>query len=71
MEPENLVNCLKHFRRRFATVFLRHCVLSGGTQRSALPHFLSEKIETKLNILFPQVRMEPTTSQFAPRLANQ
>ena len=44
----------------------RHCLLSGKTQRRALPGHQSEemKILIQINILFPRVGIEPTTTRF-------
>ena len=46
-------------RPPLSTEFRKHYVLSGGTQRRALPHYQSEEIKI-LNISFPRIGMEPT-----------
>ena len=47
---------------RFSPSSGRHCVLSGGTRRRALPRHQSEEMKM-LNISFLPVGIEPTTSR--------
>ena len=44
-----------------------HCVLSGGTQRRAMPRHQVEEIKI-LNISFPRVECEPTIKKFSRKL---
>ena len=61
MEPS-----VKTHRSPLSAEFWRHCVLSGGTQRRALPRHQSEemKIKMQVNILSPRVGIKPTNSRF-------
>ena len=51
---------VKTLRSPLSVKFGIHCVLSGGTQRCALPRHQSEKVKI-LNITFPRVEIEITT----------
>ena len=58
---------VKTLRCPLSDGFWRYCMLSGETQRSALPRHRSE--ETKIfNISFPRVRIRSTTTAFSSYL---
>ena len=56
----------RHFRFPMSTELWRHCVLSGGTQRRALPRYQSEEMKI-WNISFLRVRIESTIVAFSTR----
>ena len=55
---------VKSLRSPLSAEYWRHCLLSGRTQRRALPRHQSEEMEiqTKVNTSSPRVGIEPTTS---------
>ena len=70
---------VKTLRSPLSAEFWRHCVLIGRTQRRTCSRHQSEemKIWIEVNISFPRVGIEPTTSRFtvtlytpAPQLAS-